>query len=207
MFNNNTPYDNFLNDQLQELLKATEETWGDAVKYKINDSSHKMEQLYGEIIDIQQDYESYKRARNEADADITSYDQIIQTKDLYLSQNQAFYSQEKSNKIELVKSRIKGDEDDIVFEGGGTGSLICPISQALPRDPVVSKNCRHVYDRTAIYDYIKQKTTTRSPSCKCPVAGCTKNICKNDLIEDPEITRAVEEARSKQTQEEWEDLA
>ena len=204
-----TQYDNFLSDQINECMTSVASIWEDALKYKLNDSSNQMKDLYGKLIDLKQDMDIYREARGTFE-DGQDYDEILSMADNIKRQRARKNKEEKEEKISSVLSRIRGDDDIVIEEDKtSTAGLLCPITNKLPIHPVIAKRCRHVFEKDAIMSYISGRTGGRNMSIPCPCAACNNHISVNDIIEDPEVTRRVEEVRnatSQRNEEEYTEL-
>ncbi|RUS69383.1 hypothetical protein EGW08_022856 [Elysia chlorotica] len=70
-----------------------------------------------------------------------------------------------------LRRALVGDADDSQGDLAMTEVDVntrCPYTGCTMEDPVRNKQCGHVYDRTGILTYIKQKNAR----AKCPVGGC-----------------------------------
>ena len=187
-------------------MQSCESVWSDAIKYKVNEAANKMEKLYGDLFDLRQDFSIYKEAKSYYD-DTTDFDQILDQAAQIKRSREVNIARQKSEELKAAKSRVKGDEDIIIEETNAPVGILCPLSNTLPVHPVVSRKCKHVYDKEHIVNYIQSRTNGRNISVPCPMAGCSANITLNDLYEDPEITKKVNEARRSQTQnDDYEEL-
>jgi SUMO ligase MMS21 Smc5/6 complex component len=195
-----TQYDNFLSDQINECMQSVTSVWEDALKYKIQDSANEMKDLYGKLIDLQQDLKNYRDARGYADEGY-EFDDILRMAENLKHQREDQNRNDKEVQISNVLSRIKGDDDIIIEEGQPTlAGLLCPITNKLPIKPVIAKRCKHVFDKDAIMGYIAQRTGGRNMSVPCPCAACNNHISISDIISDEEVSRRVEEARNATSQ-------
>ncbi|KMT13112.1 hypothetical protein BVRB_4g086540 [Beta vulgaris subsp. vulgaris] len=92
---------------------------------------------------------------------------------------------------------MPGEEhEDIVMTSTqiGISNTVCPItgkSVTELADPVRSMDCKHVYDKKAIMQYMKKKGST-----KCPVAGCPKLLLADRVVCDPLLPVEIDELRS-----------
>ncbi|VDK65463.1 unnamed protein product [Cylicostephanus goldi] len=64
-----------------------------------------------------------------------------------------------------------------------------PLGGGLIKDPVKSKDCGHVYDRTTLQQYIRENRERRNAIYQCPYSLCRnkKNMCMDDMIDCPEF--------------------
>lgn len=190
----NSAFDNFYKDQLNEILQSTGNVWEEAIKFKSNDIAQKMQNLYGDIIDLQQDFECYLAARSGYNEEDT-YEGVVQAAQNLKQQNARIYQRQKEQQIEQQKERMRGGDDDIIIEDTPSAAgLICPFTDKIPTHPMVSRRCHHVYEKDPIIAYVRGNRGT----VPCPKAGCSRNITIDDLYEDPEITRRCDEARAQQ---------
>ncbi|CAJ2659741.1 unnamed protein product [Trifolium pratense] len=88
------------------------------------------------------------------------------------------------------------EEEDIVMTSTQTNILnfSCPVS-GKPitelEEPVRSMQCRHIYEKKAIVQYIKSMNN-RS---QCPIPGCPKAVDVNVLVQDPSLAVDIDELR------------
>jgi SUMO ligase MMS21 Smc5/6 complex component len=98
----------------------------------------------------------------------------------------------------------RDEEDEVTFAGGeSTAGLLCPLTQKLPDNPIVSKVCHHVFERDAIMNYIRARAVGRVRNVTCPRAGCSALIGATDLYVDKDINAQIVRARQEQD-DEWE---
>ncbi|PIA35102.1 hypothetical protein AQUCO_03600039v1 [Aquilegia coerulea] len=94
------------------------------------------------------------------------------------------------------------EQEDIIMTSTESNILnvTCPLT-GKPifdiEDPVRSIDCKHIYEKKAVMDYIK----TKKADPTCAIAGCPKKLQAAKLICDPLLRIEIEEARtmSKQT--------
>ena len=196
----NSPYDNFLEDQIRECMQSCESVWSDAIKYKVNDASNAMKQLYRDLFDLRQDFSVYREVKSMND-ESTEYESIMQQVHNLKAQRQHVTRIQKEEELKNVLARVRGDEDIVIEESSAPTVMLCPITNKIPIHPVVSRKCQHIYEKDAILSYIQDRTGGRQNlSVPCPVAGCNKQLWLIDIVEDPEVTKKVNEARRLQTQ-------
>ncbi|KAJ8543032.1 hypothetical protein K7X08_005555 [Anisodus acutangulus] len=93
---------------------------------------------------------------------------------------------------------MPGDEqEDIVMTSTQCNLLnvTCPLSGKPVTElaePVRSMDCKHIYEKKAIMQYIKSKTTRG----RCPVAGCPKILQAQRVLRDPFLVVEIDEVRS-----------
>ena len=92
-------------------------------------------------------------------------------------------------------SNIKVGEDAM------TG-LTCSLTMKIPTNPVVSRICRHVFDKDAIISWINNNGRGQ---VQCPKAGCSAYFGKGDLVVDKEICERIRKAKNSQMND-WEEL-
>ncbi|XP_071723596.1 E3 SUMO-protein ligase MMS21 [Rutidosis leptorrhynchoides] len=91
---------------------------------------------------------------------------------------------------------MPGDEqEDIVMTSTQCGLLnvTCPLTGKpviVLSEPVRSMDCKHVYEKIAIMQHIKNK------HLKCPVAGCPKKLELRRIVCDPLLHVEIDELRS-----------
>ena len=65
-----------------------------------------------------------------------------------------------------------------------------------------SSQCKHIFSKEIITNYIKSSATKTHVTC--PVAGCSKVIKLEDLVEDPQLERRVKQHIRRQEEREGE---
>lgn len=81
------------------------------------------------------------------------------------------------NTVALLSSKIK---------------LICPLTKAPLKEPVVSVSCLHFFSKEAILEHIRlSERKTSVGKVRCPVAGCNSFVSVNLLIESSYLERKV----------------
>ena len=193
----------YILNQLQEISQSCIETWKSAKEQDLNNVADKSKKTYAKIIDLQQDFQIYTDILRST-PDGVPYEEIENRVNQTKYSQQIYLNAEKERLIhhqEGILDQIaeENSNDEVEFEGGDTtAGLICPLTAKLPEDPVVSSTCHHVFERKAIYDYIRKSGQAR---VECPVAGCTSMISRSTIVEDPKITKKVKEARKVQNAE------
>lgn len=94
---------------------------------------------------------------------------------------------------------MPGEEiEDIVMTG--TQSILLNITCPLTgkpvtelEDPVRSMDCKHIYEKAPIIQYIKQK----APKAYCPMAGCPRILRAERVVDDPLLLVEIDEMRSR----------
>lgn len=200
----------FINTQISDIMKACQASFKETGKIGMKDSQNKLDNLYSQLLDLQDEFSIYTSAVMEA-GDNDDYDTVLEntaatliTRSRYLSvHKEAMMKQFRTGATETTAG--VEDEDDIQFEGGEVG-LKCPLTTRLPTHPVISNICHHVFEKDAIINYIRQNGGhQRTGRCQCPVAGCNTFISIDSIVEDKVITAKVNEARRKE-QNDWEAL-
>lgn len=95
------------------------------------------------------------------------------------------------------------EEEDIIVTSTQSNllNITCPLSgkpiTALS-DPVRSMDCKHIYDKKVVMQYIKG---TKGQQAKCPITGCPKILQADRVVCDPLLCIEIEEmkAMSKQS--------
>eukprot|EP01083_Nonionella_stella_P310810 1105908_1 len=72
-------------------------------------------------------------------------------------------------------------------------SVRCPITQCTMTHPVKSVSCNHVFERSAIMDYIDKKEEVMTANIECPVVGCCHCVTKSELVIDNEMVHLLKE--------------
>ena len=194
----NTIYDNFLQDQIKECMQSCESIWGDSLKYKVPDAVNEMKQLYGDLFDLQQEFAIYKESKTFYDEN-QGFESVLNHAENLKQQRSVQLAQMRQEELRKAAQRISPDEDIVIEESSSTAGLLCPLTNRLPIHPIVSRKCKHVYEKDKIFAYIQINGGGRA-GVPCPMAGCNRNITINDLYEDEEINRRVNEARRSQSQ-------
>ncbi|XP_009591849.1 E3 SUMO-protein ligase MMS21-like [Nicotiana tabacum] len=89
------------------------------------------------------------------------------------------------------------EQEDIVMTSTQCNLLnvTCPLSGKPVTelvDPVRSMDCKHIYEKKAILQFIKSKTSRG----QCPVAGCPKVLQAQRVLCDPFLLIEIDEVRS-----------
>ncbi|GAB2284479.1 hypothetical protein Dimus_018931 [Dionaea muscipula] len=93
---------------------------------------------------------------------------------------------------------MPGEEQaDIVMTStqGNILNITCPLTGkpvTQLAEPVRSLTCKHIYEKSAIMNYIRRKT---SP-CICPSSGCPKVLQSDRVVSDHLLLVEIEELRS-----------
>ena len=195
----------FVQSQIRECMKSCLEAYSEASSIGLTTESEQMKNLYSELIDLSQEFDIYTTIFNNKNIDINAIDEEVKkTKNTmsFILQNK-----KKSMMNEMLEGKSNEDEDDgVEFNGGDeSAGLICPITSTLPEVPVVSLKCHHVYDKTAIINYINQQTQLGVKKVICPCIGCEQPISMKTIVEDEEITKKVNKAKMN-TDKHWEKM-
>lgn len=62
------------------------------------------------------------------------------------------------------------EEEELIFDDSNVEVVKCPLSRTDITDPYRNKTCGHVFNKDAIFEYIKQKKRI-SNRVECPCAG------------------------------------
>lgn len=195
-----------IENTISECLKACEDIIKEAVEYGAEGIPEKMLQYSEEIIDAQQEFRLYSSVvsdnRNIDDPQIIE-EKVAEKRALQMGS----LAIEKRNTIERLRGLIRKEQDDeeieVVADSGQR--LICPLSNQYPNKPVYSSKCQHVYEHDLIVNYIN--TNGRGGRVVCPKAGCNQVVSLRDLVEDPNLTRQVQEARqNEEASRNWDTL-
>ncbi|KAK6054501.1 hypothetical protein COOONC_07995 [Cooperia oncophora] len=93
----------------------------------------------------------------------------------------------ESDEAEASSSNAgEGEEEMRVVEV--VRKLRDPLGGGQIKDPVKSKHCGHVYDRTTLQEYIASNKARRAMFYQCPYSLCTnkRNMNMEDMIDCPE---------------------
>ena len=72
------------------------------------------------------------------------------------------------------------DEEDDLMIDGGIIELTCPITCKMYEEPLISKKCGHVFEKSGLQEYFRTETIR-----DCPQTGCSKHLRFNDFVSDP----------------------
>ncbi|CAA6672966.1 unnamed protein product [Spirodela intermedia] len=96
---------------------------------------------------------------------------------------------------------MPGEEMEEIVMTGTQSSLLnitCPLT-GKPiielEDPVRSMDCKHIYEKAPILQYIKMK----APNSHCPMAGCPRVLQVDRVACDPLLLIEIDEMRSRRT--------
>ncbi|KAK1396998.1 E3 SUMO-protein ligase MMS21 [Heracleum sosnowskyi] len=90
------------------------------------------------------------------------------------------------------------EEEDIIVTSTQSNllNITCPLSgkpiTALS-DPVRSMDCKHIYGKKVIMQYIK---ATKGQQAKCPITGCPKILRADRVVCDPLLRIEIEEMKA-----------
>ncbi|XP_062094464.1 E3 SUMO-protein ligase MMS21 isoform X2 [Humulus lupulus] len=89
------------------------------------------------------------------------------------------------------------EQEDIVMTGtqNNLRNTTCPISGKHVSelvDPVRSMECKHIYEKNAVMDYIRRK----QQAARCPVAACPRILHPKKVVCDPLLRIEIEEMRT-----------
>lgn len=89
------------------------------------------------------------------------------------------------------------EQEDIVMTSTQSNllNITCPLSGKPVTElsePVRSKDCKHIYERKAIMQYIMSK----HGQPKCPMAACPKIVIADKVVCDPLLRVEIEESRT-----------
>ncbi|KAJ8915127.1 hypothetical protein NQ315_000379 [Exocentrus adspersus] len=94
--------------------------------------------------------------------------------------------------VKQKKKKLRDNQfdelEDSMFCSNVFTPPVDPISKAVIREPVRSKKCKHVYERSMIIDYIKQQKR----KAKCPYIGCSNRLLQvTDLVDDSNLQSQI----------------
>lgn len=171
-----------------ESYVSSEQTPDETVKNQYRETLKAMlvldSQLTGHIAALKKSQENPEAIDN-VKAFMKEYNQIVKNNTVTVTD-----SDEKIKEMERRMWYAKHtepfpeDDDDIIVDGAKT--FICPLTKRRLVDPVKAKGCGHVFSREAILNLIGN-----ARQIKCPVAGCSQIIRKNELETDYEMQHAM----------------
>ncbi|KAK5579218.1 hypothetical protein RB653_008897 [Dictyostelium firmibasis] len=89
------------------------------------------------------------------------------------------------------------DEDEDLVVASQTISIICPLSQGILNEPVRAEICGHVFSKNIILQMFRNFA-----QIPCPIAGCGRQINKNQLKRAIDIEETVKrELRKRENQQ------
>ena len=188
-------------DTINECMKSCGDLWEESNKNKINDVSNDMKELFSKYIDLKQDFDIYLDIKKEFDGPLNEINQQISNyKRIHffeLNENKKALITEQLSKIQI--------EEEVIVEKKSKSGYLCPISQKIPDNPIISKKCGHIFEKSAIFSYIQTKKDLNQV-VSCPVAGCKFSISKNDLYEDPQINKEILDAKKSLKEDEYQKI-
>lgn len=157
----------------------------DASKRKVRDLSATEDEVTLDNLDNYHNIANDERRLNFGDFIINEYNEqknYRETDFLSFLRNKNQYRQVQSFLVILdnpeapIPDENGGDEDDLNISGG-TISLKDPILLNIFEDPVISKVCKHTFERQSIVNHLQT-------SNDCPIAGCSAKLNMNSLQPD-----------------------
>lgn len=120
---------------------------------------------------------------------------------LTLDEIEGFEDDEEGENRNHNRNRNGSDSDedeDLVIENNrnkdiNVGSITCPLTKAIFREPVKSKQCGHTFEKAAIQQYLSAKERNQE-LCECPLPGCTNILNKDQMVRDVKMERTVKAA-------------
>ncbi|EFC43905.1 predicted protein [Naegleria gruberi] len=92
----------------------------------------------------------------------------------------------------------EGDDDDDIQLSQVTIKTTCPWTGSNLQEPIQSKKCKHVYEKTVAF----QKLRTGGGFFECPIIGCRESrITEADLVESPSLTFKIRKEIKRQEEE------
>lgn len=201
MSNKSPTHHEFLNSQISDCLKACAEAYEESTAMGIENAKERLQPIYADLLALSADFKLYSDILVSAgdNAIFAAIEERLQDARRASAANQ---KRDQNKKIANVFSDHHGkggrgeDEDEVEFKGGDvTAGLICPLTGKLPKQPIVSRICHHVYEKDAILRYIRSTSVGRERKASCPLQGCNAVFREEDLYIDQEVIRQIEEAR------------
>ncbi|ONK70038.1 uncharacterized protein A4U43_C05F29610 [Asparagus officinalis] len=89
------------------------------------------------------------------------------------------------------------EQEDIIMTSTQNNilNIMCPITGKPVielQDPVRCMDCKHIYEKGAIMQYIRKK----KPQPTCPIGGCPRILQAARIVCDPELLVEIEEMRA-----------
>uniref|UniRef100_A0A7N0V881 SP-RING-type domain-containing protein n=1 Tax=Kalanchoe fedtschenkoi TaxID=63787 RepID=A0A7N0V881_KALFE len=181
---------------------------------KVNEGDHKVKQLEEAMIELLQTSEdcacfssalvsvgnTYQLTEEPTDFKKLLEEEMLKLDSLSsVPQNSALLRQFKESvwSVHHGGQLMPSDEqEDIVMTGTQTNllNISCPLSGKPViqlADPVRCVECKHIYEKTAIMQYIM----TKRAGAKCPVAACPRVLTSAKVLCDPLLLVEIEEMR------------
>lgn len=89
----------------------------------------------------------------------------------------------------------KDDDDDDVQVISANQSVRCPLTFCVMKEPVRSIVCGHVFERSAVFQYIANegRKVSSTNAIICPVFGCSNYMTTNCFRTDSNLMRQIKE--------------
>jgi hypothetical protein len=95
------------------------------------------------------------------------------------------------------------DDDDDIAVARETISINCPLTLQPMKDPYTNRNCKHTFEKSALFEYLPMRGESQ-----CPQAGCSQSFSRarfdQDFFHDQAMVRRIKRARQTQAQQEME---
>ncbi|KMZ61361.1 E3 SUMO-protein ligase MMS21 [Zostera marina] len=158
--------------------------------------------LYSHV--IQAVFDGYQRPQENqlTDFNVIMESEFNQLKSDFVSvpQSDPLYRKFKESvwNVHHAGQPMPGEEQDDIVMTSTQGNLLnmkCPLTGLHVfhlGNPVRCKDCKHIYEKDAIMNYM-----TKNSQAKCPVAGCPKVLQVTRVVCDPMLTIEIDEARAR----------
>ncbi|XP_071691925.1 E3 SUMO-protein ligase MMS21-like [Rutidosis leptorrhynchoides] len=209
-----------LSDDNQTLLvdirKAMVTMKDIGVSLERQNKTQKVKELENEFVELVKTYENCANLSTAIDSvgntyrpgeQLTDFKKLIDTEMAKVNRRSSSSSQAKQLlrqfkeaiwKVHNHGQPMPGEEqEDIVMTSTQSNLLnpVCPLSGKPVielSEPVRSKDCKHIYERKAIMQYIMAK----NGQPQCPMAGCPKTVTADRVVCDPLLRVEIEESRA-----------
>ena len=116
-----------------------------------------------------------------------------------IPENQVMQFKEAIWRVRHADEPMPGEELEEIIMTGSQCNLVntsCPLTGKPVtelKDPVRSMECKHIYDKGAVMNYIRKYGKRRG--CKCAAIGCLKMLTAEMFTCDPLLKIEIEELR------------
>jgi len=99
---------------------------------------------------------------------------------------------------EVDSGEEESEDEDLVIENNrnkdiNVGSIKCPLTKAIFKQPVKSKVCNHTFEKAAIEQYLQSKLSANELA-ECPLPGCNNILNADQMIRDVKIEKMIKAA-------------
>ncbi|KAL9665667.1 hypothetical protein QQ045_021088 [Rhodiola kirilowii] len=196
---------------IRKFLPVLRDVAVDLEKENDSDKVQKLEEAMIELLDNSEDCARFSSAlvsvgnSYQPNEELTNFEKLLDKEMTRLKrsssvpQNSSLLRQFKESvwNVHHAGQPMPGDEqEDLVMTGTQTSLLnnTCPLSGKPViqlADPVRCVECKHIYEKEAIMQYIMAKRA----GAKCPVAACPRVLASSKVVCDPLLLVEIDEMR------------